>query len=151
MCLSDIFAGHNQVYFYEPESGAVIGGATHKLADRDGGVDSGTSRSPCSHRVGLYASCGPLHGCTSVGRTKALHSAEEKRILRCTVKRDCARHERRRRNRRGRGRSHRHLQYKKAGSHSPGSGGGPGVWSFWGACLPMFGVSCHFRSSGRPA
>ena len=36
------------------------------------------------------------------------HSAEEKRILRCTVKRDCARHERRRRNRRGRGRSHRH-------------------------------------------
>ena len=56
-----------------------------------------------------YTTCHRLHGCTSKGRAKALHSAVEKRVPRCAMKRDCARHERRRRFRRGRGRSHRHL------------------------------------------
>ena len=49
-----------------------------------------------------------LQGWQSVAQAKGLHSAVEKRTLYCTMKRDCARHERRRRKRRGRGRAHRH-------------------------------------------
>jgi hypothetical protein len=57
---------------------------------------------------GWYASCQRLQDWQSVAQAKGLHSAVEKRTLHCTMKRDCARHERRRRKRRGRGRAHRH-------------------------------------------
>ena len=44
---------------------------TVRGAGGDGHAVSGTSRSSCSHRGSQYASCGQLHGCTSVWRAKA--------------------------------------------------------------------------------